>query len=433
MRLCEAMQKGNFHAVRRTSVLIGASVACLIVLLGAFCTFPIKFASGHETHGKSQSLDDVFIFPDGGRKFDPELWQRDKAARFAMLFDLYHLPLNKATPEHLYGLLGTPSDTQKEFGGRQDFSAYYDLGLKNGIQTYLSVYFKGGGLECFSIQQRSEKGFPQKNHYPDWQLENLNWKSIAEEYNRNLFLVGMPVKLISLAVGYNPTESSSYKDNFKKGAASNDNVHCFGPFEFEYTPDNDKVARFRVAYRSDSGVDNYTGWENKDWRTDPRCLVRYSEYFNLKSKGEPFLKSFMPFSKQAWSGTIRDMGGINLRNALVADLVRTHALIGMSRNEVHSLLGKSSTEIFKEMVQKDPYARYEKRHSNEEQRTDPLCADTEEYQITASGCGNTGQNCFELAYRNDRVIGYRVIYVAGEGYGQTNIANGAPFSYFREP
>jgi hypothetical protein len=73
------------------------------------------------------------------------------------------------------------------------------------------------------------------------------------------------------------------------------------------------------------------------------------------------------------------------------------------------------------------------RHSIEEQKSDSLCADAEEYQLTASGCGNSGATFLEFAFRNDRVIGYRVIYVAGEGYGETDTINGAQFSYFREP
>jgi hypothetical protein len=305
--------------------------ACLLIGACLILTMVPRQAQGlgaNETQAKNMlNLDSVFIYPNGSRKFEAELWKRDNKSRFAMLFDLYHLPLSKSTPEQIYSLLGLPDDTQKDYGGgRSALSVYYDVGLKYGLQTFLSVFFRDGKLESLGIQQRSEKRFRQQNQYPAWQLQNQNWKTIAHEYNRNYFIVGMPVKLISLVAGYNPTDSSSAEDGFKKvaTASSNDRVHCFGPFEFEYSLDNEKVARFRIAYGTESGKSKYTDWEDKDLRTDPRCLVRHSEYYNLKLRGEVFLGSFMPFSKTTWSGDgIRGVASINLRNAMVNDLVRS--------------------------------------------------------------------------------------------------------------
>ncbi|MBS1955264.1 MAG: hypothetical protein JST89_13845 [Cyanobacteria bacterium SZAS-4] len=364
--------------------------------------------------GSDRNLDDAFIFPDGGTAFDSDLWKTKPNTRFSMLFDLYHQPLSKISPLQTYILLGQPAEVQDGLGGgHAAFSAYYDLGERNNLKTYLEVFFRDHHLESLGIQQRSTTPFPRRDFLPDWQLTNINWATIANEYNRHLFLVGMPVKLISSVVGFIATETSSHKDGYKRqaGITGDDNIHCFGPFEFTYTQDNLNVLKFRINCSKSDGTEKYTAWETQNLRTDPRCLVRYSEYFNLKSRLGPYMTLGMPFSKSSWRGEdiegLRGLAKMNRRNALVTDLVRANPIIGKTRDDIHDLLSGPPTW--------KPAA---------------CSGDSEAYQLTASGCGNTGENFLEFSFDHNRVTGFRVIHAGGEGYGETTVSNGASFNYF---
>jgi hypothetical protein len=341
---------------------------------------------------KPQNLDDVFIFSLGGRKFDAQTWQQDPASRFGMLFDLYHMPLNEKTAEQIFDLLGQPTEISNGVLGGS--SAFYDLDLKNGRTTLLAIWFSAGKVACLSIEQRAENGFSEIPDQPQWQTKNVSWNTIATEYNRKYYLVGMPVRLISVATGYRCTDTNTMDGECDTTALAERRLHNFGPFQFEYTSDNAKVKRFRIAL-AEQGC--YTNWENQDLRTDARCLVRHSEYFNLESRPEQFLKPFLPFSKESWNSE----RNFNRRYSVLSSLVRTYPIIGMSHSDVTSLLGGAYNPT----------------------------SNIEDYLLYTTGCGNAGVHYFELCYKNEHVVSYRIIYRPGESLGKRTRINGAPFGY----
>jgi hypothetical protein len=251
--------------------------------------------------------------------------------------------------------------------------------------------------------------------YPEWQLTNLSFDSLAQEYNRHYFLVGAPTNRITAIVGYNSSKTSSFADRFEESAKTRRNlgVHCFGPFEFEYTTDELSVKRFRIAYLDKTGVNRYTDWEDKELRSDQRSHLTSSEYSNLFRRSDPLLSRLNPFSAESWKAA-------RYRNMMVCSLVRSYPLIGMSRAEIKGLLGTSSTELRRAQAEK-AHSRYLPIHTVEEQKTDSLTEDTEDYQLYFPGCGNSGVDRLEFSYRNDRVVGYRVIRVGG-GFGNIGMA-----------
>jgi hypothetical protein len=401
-----------------TLLSIAAASCCALTLHSAEAAEESATATSYQRLTVDKLQDD-FMFPTiTSQNFDRELWKRDPLSRMSMLFDLYHKPLKGMSSVQIYELLGKPLEIEKRHG---NICASYDLGLQDGIKTFLLVEFdRRSKLFALSLEQRSDTGFWSLDNTPTWQTTNLNNESLAREYNQQYFVVGMPVGLISKVLGYNPQPNPLKTDN---GTSSVDdsirNTHIFGPFEFEFTPDNAKVQRFRIAYTNNKEQSTFTKWEDKDLRTDARCLTLFSEYFNLKSRPAPLLESLIPFSKDAWGDGSRRLFGI--RHAVICSLVRTYPIIGMTRKEVHELLGKpevTETNLAPGAILNAGAITITDRNG------------VVGYQLFSSFCGNAGAAFLELMYENDCVTGYRVKHVPGSFCGlPPKVVQGSGFTY----
>src|SRR5262249_2864879 len=98
------------------------------------------------------------------------------------------------------------------------------------------------------------------------------------------------------------------------------------------------------------------------------------------------LDGHAPWSKESWFCT-----RYNFRASMLAALVRTYPIIGMTRGEVYEMLGKP-----------DNY--------DDNDKPDLFCSDTKFYSLVGLHCGNAAADGFELAFKFNRVAAYRVIH-----------------------
>lgn len=378
------------------------------------------YTTTRPTHAKQTpyepkyGLDSALVLPDGGRKFDKQIWANDPSQRLSMLFDLYHSFVRKVSLDELYKLLGQPDDTSRE--GTESYSAYYSLGKQNGLATYLLVYSDGKTVKAFFIEQRSDIGFREHDTYPEWQRTNLTWEDAAIEYNKYYHLVGIPVPLILSAILCPESTTTNPKD-------CNPATHVFFPFEFEYTPDQKRVAKMRMAYVKPDGTKAYTAWLDKDWRQDSRCLKTQYDYFAMEQNRSIFLGALGSFNKADWMwDTGKRVGQVNC-------LARSYPLIGMTRSEIHDLLGEpafKSTEEMPSVSNGREYRPYEGQYMDLRLRS-PKGADTDKYLLSAHPCGNVGREMLEFLYEKNRVVAYRVFHRGGTGYGLSPTHKGSCF------
>lgn len=157
----------------------------------------------------------------------------------------------------------------------------------------------------------------------------------------------------------------------------------------------------------------HTAWLDKDWRQDSRCLKTQYDYFAMEQNRSIFLGTLWPFNKVKW------MTDTDKRRLQVNYLARSFALIGMTRQEIHDLLGEPAFKCTEELpsISDDRGHRpYEGQFMALRQRS-PKGADTDEYLISAHPCGNVGREVLEFLYEKDRAVAYRVFHRGGTGYG----------------
>lgn len=311
-----------------------------------------------------------------------------------MLFDLFH-DAGITERNTLLKLLGTPEEMKEECDKWESWT--YELGLQNGHYTFLNIGLKDGRPRSMRILQKYLDVVPQM--MPEWTVKNEQWDELAEEYNRNFFIVGMPVKVNMYFSG------KAEESNVLEPDGTIERVHCSEPFQFQYTPDGSKVRRFRMTYENATGTNGITKWQETDLRTDPRCLVSIRDYKNRFPSG-----CFVKFSSADWKadgpGPRRGIG----RHSMIESLTRSYPLIGMSREKITALLGKGT--------------KHESTMSEEE--ADPLIHDVEAYPLIFPFCGNSGYSVFELSYRQNRVVAYRI--VNRNGMGGSSLESGPLFN-----
>ncbi len=311
-----------------------------------------------------------------------------------MLFDLFH-DEGIANLNTLQKLLGTPEEKKEEYDKWETWK--YELGLQNGHYTFLDIGLKARRPLTVRIVQRYLDIVPQS--IPAWKVKNDDWDGLAEEYNRNFFIVGIPVKVIT-HFRNKPEES-----NVLEPGGTIEKVYCSEPFQFQYTADGSKVRRFRMTYETATGTNGVTKWQETDLRKDPRCLVTVRDYTHWFPSGFCFR-----FSSSDWkadgAGPRRGIG----RHSMVESLTRSYPLIGMSREQIVGLLGKGT--------------RHERTKAEEE--ADPFMRDMEAYLLMFPFCGNSGFSVLELSYRQNRVVAYRI--VNRNGMGGSNFESGPLFN-----
>ena len=382
----------SYHKAMKMSFTIKyllTGIAISLFSSSAICTESAAAGNIQKISGTNlQSLDQLFSIPLNKNIFDKRLWAGDRASRKQMLFDLYHSTPSTQTIEQTIERLGQPLETVKDTSNNR--TLLYDIGAQFGLPTFFGMFFRGDKLESCFIQLKSDTPINFDYEAPDWVTENCGWESLAKEYNQHAFVVGMPTKCISAMSGRIPTVEEA--------------LHIYGPFQFELTPDQEKVKKFRISYASALGAQDYTAWEEEDLRTDPRSFTRESEYRNLMWLRQPLMAVGMPFSKEAWSPANERQ--FNRRNGMVGGFVRSHAVIGMSRKTISELLGPSVNRT-----------------------VDGEIDDVADYPLYAAMCGNAGINSLQILFKDDKAVGYRVYYHQGEGYKDTKFFNGASYGF----
>lgn len=350
--------------------------------------------SARRTLNIERSLDDVFLYPDGHNKFNSKLWKSDPTTRLSMVFDLYHRPLKDMTINQVYEILGLPDKIEKD-QQNSEIARYY-LGRRDDVMTALLIRIVKWRPSSMKLEQKTSSGYYVSSA---WYLKNIDWNGLSSAYNQKYMLVGMPVSVIPQVV----------HNAFEKSLKSDDNceIHCFGPFQFQYTQDRKTIRKFRIEYKTATGTRGFTKWEEQNLRFDPRCLASAFDYAMLDSiyyhcKSNKFIDFSSAYCKADWVHDIRN------RPNMLTSLLRSYPIIGMSRSEIEALIGVSETEMFRIHQGLD--------RSHQDPRSDPNAdfKDTERYTLFASRCGNAPSSSFEIAYKDDRVCGYRVTESGGD-------------------
>lgn len=364
-----------------------------------YSDIPVKTLAAWQSKNVPLNLDDVFIFPNKSTiKFDSALWKEHVGSRVYMLFDLYNQPLNEYSAEKVYDMLGQPDELIQASPSSASETATYDLGFLNGSRAMLDVHFRKGKVIWLSLKRMS--GHFVSRGVDVWQRKNMNWDTFADELNRDLFIVGAPVRFLPAALGCS-----------KLAVVNSSRKQRVGDVGFETSDDGLKVKQFRFYYHNREGLEESTPWEFTDRRKavtyDPRFLSRESEIHNFQTHRSIYLHPFIPFSRDKWKNC--EPAYLGFRLAMIPSLVRNYPLIGLSRIEVKQLLGEPGVS------KKDVFSETDPSASNSEFPSPASLAPTliERYLMSGPHCGNGGSNSFELEFKGDHVIGYRVHYSGG--------------------
>lgn len=360
---------------------------------------PSKAFAAEPTKDVPQNLDDVFIFPTKSSiKFDSAFWKEHVGSRVYMLFDLYNQPLNEYPAEKVYGMLGKPNELVAASPSSSAETATYDLGFLNDSRAMLEVHFRKGKVIWLSLKRKSGIFVPRIEEI--WQRKNMNWDTFAHELNRELFIVGTPVRFLPAALAYS-----------KLAVVNSSRKQRAGDVEFETSDDGLKVKQFRFHYHNSERIAESTPWESTDRRKavtcDPRFLSRESEIRNFQYHRSIYLQPFITFASDKWKNC--EPAYLGLRLAMLPSLVRNYPLIGMSRIEVHQLLGESGVskkDVFSENDSLEKISEFLSPSSE-------VTTDIEAYIMSPPHCGSGGSHSFELEFKDDHVIGYRVHYSGG--------------------
>jgi hypothetical protein len=389
----------NFVSHRTTSIVLALLFVCLIPLINAkaadCCTTDV--------------LETAFIYPTGNL-FNSEVWKANRSERFAMLFDLSHRHLKDFSTEDVLCLLGLSEETEArknkvsaknpnstEFFGqielpsdarsylRGETQIFYDLGRQKRSKTFLVLTFKNDALQEFQLRQIPNVW----SVCTPWQSINLTWEGLAQDYNRKYMIAGMPANLVAQIF---PASICS------KGAGCS-SINAELLLEIQLSPDSATVQRFRVHYETVPGSRKATDWVSKDLRTDNRCLKTASDYLYLRSLSPLFphdlvFDPMVRFNKKRWKEFLRKPSGIRI--LMLNDFLRSYPVIGMTRAEIHDLIGRGEVNAYLQST---------------EVPTDALYCDSEFHMLSVPmGCGNAGTERLQIAYKDNLVCGYRVIY-----------------------
>lgn len=379
-----------------------------------YAAIPEKNFTIEPTKDIPENLDNLFIFPTKSSiKFNSALWKDHVASRAYMLFDLYHQPLNEYTAEKVYEMLGAPNELTQATPSSNNETATYDLGFLNGSRAMLVVDLVKGKVVWLSLRRMS--GYLALRGEDIWQRKNMNWTTFAHELNSALFIVGAPIRFLPDALG-----------SSRQTKVDSARMQRIGDMEFESSEDDQTVKRFRVYYRNSEGAEVATPWESTNERkgitNDSRFLGRKSEIHNLQNYRSLYLRPSITFSSEKWKTF--EPASLGLRNAMITSLVRNYPLIGMSRIEVQQLLGKTETaknDVFSETDSPSPNSESASPGS-----VTPVRFDT--YPMIGPHCGNGGSHSFELEFKDDHVIAYRVHYSGGLAL-KSGSSRGASFGF----
>ncbi|MGH9551544.1 MAG: hypothetical protein ACRD3W_19315, partial [Terriglobales bacterium] len=108
---------------------------------------------------------------------------------------------------------------------------------------------------------------------------------------------------------------------------------------------------------------------------------------------------------------------------------RVRFAYGMDHREVLKLLGSPENRI--QSLRHNHFTLEGETNTSLDPDSDctPPCDSTEDYPLTMSSCGNAGDYYFEVAYKTEKVTGYRVVYISGTHYGRSKIAAGHKFEF----
>lgn len=241
------------------------------------------------------------------------VWQASESARQKMLLSLFRMNLFSKSRNAVHILLGQPSNSKALNKNIED----YELGNFEGEQIALQIHYYQEKPNTFYIVQHSESGYL---HFKttDWYWKDPEMKDAARDFNRSFLVVGCPVQHLCQIMGHPQKQGDIWK--------------C-GTIELEYTPDKQKVKRFRMT--PDQRVINVTtDWETADLRTvDDSYATSMSVYLRRDDMSHLFNKPILKFDRQRWDKCWN-------RDFMLFDLGRNFKLIGRTRTEIRNYLGE---------------------------------------------------------------------------------------------
>lgn len=278
------------------------------------------------------------------KKFNSAIWQASEFARQKMVLSLLRMNLFSKNRNEVRILLGEPSATRNG-AGEVDI---YELGEFEGRKIALQIHYYQEKPSSLYICQHCEPGFL---HFKatDWHWKDPDMKDAAKDFNRSFLVVGCPVKHLCQIMGHPQKEGAIWK--------------C-GSIELEYTPDNQKVKRFRMA-PDHHAITDTTDWETDDLRTvDGSYATSMAVYLRHDDLMHIFNKPLMKFDKSRWDNCWN-------RDFMLFDLGRNYKLISKTRSEIREHFGQpqitesthppefNGKELKMRFAQHKPYTKFD--------------------------------------------------------------------------
>lgn len=316
----------------------------------------------------------AFCCPIGQIPFDATVWQSYPEKRRTMLYSLFHRKeLEKATVAECEKLLGPADSIEKipaPFSQVKHSVRYYTLNLPQYDRADVSLRFADGRLTSLGFYVEDEEGIEEK-HCTDWIIENPDPDAIASDINKYFALVGASTETAH-KLGFREQEIAQLRKDQPQ------------VLELVTTPDKNFIEKVRVNFEvlNIAKHGKYSPWETTKYF--PETDLSPTWKFHMLEHN--FIIPEMRFSEERWKRK-------EYRDSQLFDIVHCKNIIGSKRSEVQEFLG------LPDIVQKN-----EKVVIHAEPN-DKMTNDCDWYALRA---GEDNNFFFEIAYKDDIAIGYRI-------------------------
>lgn len=310
-----------------------------------------------------------------------------------MLFNLGQMNLLGKSRKEVRTILGASDAQPKQLSRTEDMSDLYDLGDCEGNPVLLQAEYYQGALRSLRLLIKTNDRATASDF--GWITRNESGDQAAEKFNETFFLVGTSVQQLTNILGRYPQRLIGSRD------------HLIGQLQVRYSRDNTKVTKFRLYYRPAQGKKLVPSrWQRKNLNVDAIAYTNLGQMFN-RWNGTGIDKEFLipdcSFTTKNWQASKLS------RYRSLFDLCHTFRLIGMSRADIHQLLGLPSYPTKDGKVAPMPYESSDSDLNPAEKKCEWYCV------WSPIICGNPASKFLQLQYENDRVTRYRLEERGGGG------------------
>lgn len=263
---------------------------------------------------KPLKLEQAILESPERKNFDSQKWKVAVGSRQAMLLSLFRSDFFNKKRDEVIRLLGEPLKSNMRVGQSSD---YFDLGKYQGENIVLMIPYSKEKPATLVILQQCDSGYLY--FLPgSWYWKNPDDKDAAKDFNYAHLLVGTPTQHLCQVMGHPQKQGNIWKS---------------GTYEMEYTPDGNKVRKFRMS-ADQRAVNTTTDWETTDLRS---VAGSYCNALDIHRRGETIdampTKPLMKFDRARWDKVWN-------RAFMLFDITHSFRLIGKQRSAIRDYLGE---------------------------------------------------------------------------------------------